>query len=114
MYPEKRWTDQLVLSEKLGQPLPAFTLGLEACVAAEQFPQILDSSQPYCKELLPIKDVLTPVLTVEVTGPGGTLEETVLQTRHNGACMLNNFTTLKKAAGLRVRSYRDKIQALTF
>ncbi|KAL8783877.1 MAG: hypothetical protein Q9195_009254 [Heterodermia aff. obscurata] len=108
-----RWANQEIISEKLRLPQPDQTLGLPYDAKCIEHRHAFDAAQDYFKQLQPAKGLVTPLLTVEVKGPGGSLDEARLQNRHNGACMVDNIVKLKRAAGQRVTRYRNIIQALT-
>lgn len=108
-----RWTNQAIISKKLGQPQPDQTLGLPYDNKCIQYRQAFDAARDWFTQLQPAKGLVTPLLTVEIKGPGGSLDEARLQNRHNGACMVSNIVKLKRAAKQRVTTYRNRIQALT-
>ena len=113
LLPVTKWTSQEVLSNILGQPEPDFTLGLRCKTRAIQFGYTFDLARDYHKQLVPGKNIISPLLTVEAKGPAGNLNQTRIQNRHNAACMLRNIVALKRAAGLPERSYQNQILVLT-
>ena len=108
-----RWTNQRIMSHELKQPLPDFTLGIQYDTKCSQYPHTFSDNQNYSEQLRPAPEMVCPLLTLEAKGWQGPLGEAELQNRHNGMCMLSNLFDLKNAAGIQVRSYRNRIQALT-
>ena len=110
MLPEMRWVHQRMISEKLGQPRPNFTLDLPCEPKYAQYLQTFDPAQTYSGQLQPVEDIVCPLLTLEAKGSFTNAE---LLNRHNGACMLLNCLNLRRAANSQDRSFHNKIQALT-
>ena len=111
--PTTKWVAQKILSEELEQPEPDLTLGLRCEMRGVDYNHVFHSTREYFKQLQPGKDIITPLMTIEIKGPGGTVGQARLQNRHNAACMLSNLVALKRAAGLPSDSYCDQIQVLT-
>ena len=108
--PSTKWTKQEILSPKLGQPEPDFTLGLQCKNKIFQYGQAFNTAHDYHRHLQLGRDMICPLLTVEAKGD---LRESRLQNRHNAACILRNIGILKHAAKLQKKSYSNRIQALT-
>ena len=107
--PEIIWSRQHIISVQLGQPFPDYTLGIAYRTKCSHYEHTFDDGRDYSRQLLPVPNVVCPLLTIEV----GLRGEAELQNRHNGICMLRNLFELKRAAGLQERGYRNKVQALT-
>ena len=108
-----RWTTQEIFSDELGQPQPDQTLGLAYSYKGNRYPHTISDARDYSNQLQPCKDLLCPMLTVEVKGPGGTMQEAMFQNRHNGACMVRNLAKLKLVLGQQATEYCQRAQVLT-
>ena len=109
----EKWNNQDAFSDELGQPQPNQTLGVQYHTKCQQFPDAFRAAQEYICQLQPGRNLVCPLLTVEVQGPEGSLHEAILQNRHNGACMLKNIVALRRAAKQQPVHYRGLAQALT-
>lgn len=107
------WIFQFLFSDRLGHPQPDQTLGMQLIWLSQEFPHVLSPDGVLFDHLHPAKDLILPVLTMELKGPKGALSDARLQNQNNGACELKNIVKLKRALKRLRKTYIERIMALS-